>query len=62
MVVHVNSFRTDRADADARLKYIGKQMDFVLRQAQQPSLADHGVRIYDNILGQFTSIDPMWEK
>ncbi len=39
-----------------RLKYIGKQLDYEM------NLADHGVRKYDNILGQFTSIDPMWEK
>jgi RHS repeat-associated protein len=47
---------TGSTDADARLKYIGKQMDF------ETNLADHGVRKYDNTLGQFTSIDPLWEK
>ncbi len=25
-------------------------------------LADHGVRKYDSDLGQFTSVDPLWEK
>jgi RHS repeat-associated protein len=53
---------TDNTTPDARLKYIGKQLDFVLRQVQQPRLADHGVRKYDNSLGMFTSIDPLWEK
>jgi RHS repeat-associated protein len=47
---------TGSTDADARLKYIGKQMDFEM------GLADHGVRKYDNALGMFTSIDPLWEK
>jgi RHS repeat-associated protein len=47
---------TGSTAADARLKYIGKQMDFEM------NLADHGVRKYDNTLGQFTSIDPLWEK
>jgi RHS repeat-associated protein len=47
---------TGSTDADARLKYIGKQMDFEM------GLADHGVRKYDNSLGMFTSIDPLWEK
>jgi RHS repeat-associated protein len=28
----------------------------------ETNLADHGVRKYDNTLGQFTSIDPLWEK
>jgi hypothetical protein len=36
---------TGSSDADARLKYIGKQMDYEM------NLADHGVRKYDNILG-----------
>jgi len=44
------------ATPDARLKYIGKQKD------GESSLADHGVRKYDSDLGQFTSIDPLWEK
>ncbi len=44
------------ATPDARLKYIGKQKDGESR------LADHGVRKYDYNLGQFTSIDPLWEK
>ncbi len=44
------------ADPDARLNYIGKQKD------GESSLADHGVRKYDSDLGQFTSIDPLWEK
>ncbi len=26
------------------------------------TLADHGVRKFDSDLGQFTSIDPLWEK
>jgi RHS repeat-associated protein len=47
---------TGSADADARLKYIGKQYD------SEMGLADHGVRKYDNSLGMFTSIDPLWEK
>lgn len=43
---------TRSTDTDVKLKYIGKLLDFVLRQAQQPSLAEHGVRKYDNSLGQ----------
>ena len=54
--VRERQYCTGNATPDARLKYIGKQMDYEM------NLADHGVRKYDNILGQFTSIDPMWEK
>ncbi len=32
------------------------------RYYKQEGLADHGVRKYDYNLGQFTSIDPLWEK
>ena len=39
-----------------RLGYIGKEKD------KENSLADHGVRKYDDGIGRFTSIDPLWEK
>ena len=54
--VRERQYCTDNTTPDARLKYIGKQLDYEM------NLADHGVRKYDNILGQFTSIDPKWEK
>jgi len=44
------------ATPDARLKYIGKQKD------GESSLADYGVRKFDSDLGQFTNVDPLWEK
>ena len=39
-----------------RTGYIGKEKD------HENSLADHGVRKYDDGIGRFTSIDPLWEK
>ena len=39
-----------------RTGYIGKEKD------KENSLADHGVRKYDDGIGRFTSIDPLWEK
>jgi len=56
---------TDNTTPDARLKYIGKQLDY------ESNLADLGKSItnlelritnFVAILGQFTSIDPLWEK
>ena len=43
-------------DKPNRLGYIGKEKD------KENSLADHGVRKYDDGIGRFTSIDPLWEK
>ena len=43
-------------DKPNRLGYIGKEKD------KENSLADHGVRKYDDEIGRFTSIDPLWEK
>ncbi len=40
----------------SRTKYIGKEMD------KESNLADHGVRKYENEVGVFTSIDPLWEE
>ena len=40
----------------SRTKYIGKEMD------KESNLADHGVRKYENEVGVFTSIDPLWEQ
>jgi RHS repeat-associated protein len=37
-------------------KFIGKQTD------EESILADHGVRKYDKVLGQFTCPDPLWKK
>ena len=54
--VRERKYCADNATPYTRLKYIGKQFDYEM------NLADHGVRKYDNILGQFTSIDPKWEK
>ena len=39
-----------------RTGYIGKEKD------HENKLADHGVRKYDDGIGRFTSIDPLWEK
>jgi RHS repeat-associated protein len=37
-------------------RLIGKEKDF------ESSLGDFGVRMYDEEIGRFTSIDPLWEK
>ena len=39
-----------------RTKFIGKEKD------KESNYADHGVRKYDDEIGRFTSIDPLWEK
>jgi len=39
-----------------RIKFIGKEKD------KESNYADHGVRKYDDEIGRFTSIDPLWEK
>jgi len=39
-----------------RIKLIGKEKD------KESNYADHGVRKYDDEIGRFTSIDPLWEK
>ncbi len=39
-----------------RLSFIGKEKDI------ESSLGDFGVRKYDEDIGRFTSIDPLWEK
>ena len=39
-----------------RLSFIGKEKDI------ESNLGDFGVRKYDNEIGRFTSIDPLWEK
>ena len=31
-------------------------------KGKENSLADHGVRKYDDEIGRFTSIGPLWEK
>ena len=38
-----------------RTKFIGKEKD------KESNYADHGVRKYDDEIGRFTSIDPLWE-
>jgi len=39
-----------------RLGFIDKEKD------KESSLGDFGVRKYDDVIGRFTSIDPLWEK
>ena len=44
------------SNCENRTKFIGKEKD------KESNYADHGVRKYDDEIGRFTSIDPLWEK
>jgi RHS repeat-associated protein len=44
------------SENQTRLSFIGKEKDI------ESELGDFGVRKYDNEIGRFTSIDPLWEK
>jgi RHS repeat-associated protein len=47
---------TKNTENQTRLSFIGKEKDI------ESELGDFGVRKYDNEIGRFTSIDPLWEK
>jgi RHS repeat-associated protein len=44
------------SESQTRLSFISKEKDI------ESELSDFGVRKYDNEIGRFTSIDPLWEK
>jgi RHS repeat-associated protein len=44
------------SESQTRLSFISKEKDI------ESELSDFGVRKYDNEIGWFTSIDPLWEK
>ena len=43
-------------EKNSRLNYINKEQDL------ESGLRDHGVRKYDEDIGRFTSVDPLWNK
>ena len=43
-------------EKNSRLNYINKEQDL------ESGLRDHGVRKYDEDIGRFTSVDPLWSK
>jgi RHS repeat-associated protein len=43
-------------ETNSRLNYINKAQDL------ESGLRDHGVRKYDEDIGRFTSVDPLWSK
>jgi RHS repeat-associated protein len=49
---------------NSRNKYIGKEKDVetAMNINFEGSLADHGVRKYEDYTGRFTTPEPLWEK